>query len=69
MNARDRLQATIDRLLRSLTDAERQGAAPPGFRFDGDGLEIDDGAYGDPDRSLRPDWLREQEHGWHSPIR
>jgi len=65
----DRLQATIDRLLRQLSDEERTGATPPGFLLeaDDDGA-IRDGEYGDPNRSTRPQWMRDQEVGW-VPIR
>ena len=64
MRIPDLAQATIDRLLRSLSDEERAGAAPAGFRTDAPDLTIDDGDYGDPARNTRPEWMRERERGW-----
>ena len=65
MGIQDKARATIDRLLAQLTDAERVGGAPAGFTFAAhDPAEIDDGEYGDPDRSTRPEWMKEQERGW-----
>lgn len=61
----DKARRIIDRLMAQLTDAERTGATPPGFTFTGhDPAAIDDGEYGDPARSTRPDWMKEQERGW-----
>jgi hypothetical protein len=59
------MRLIIDALLRTLTDAERLGSAPPGFTFEAaDDGAIRDGEYGDPTRNPRPAWMRDQEVGW-----
>ncbi len=64
------LRAVIDRLLAQLNTDEREGRALPGWQFDApDSGSISDGEYGDPDRSTRPEWMKEQERGWDSPKR
>ncbi|MFH1605363.1 MAG: hypothetical protein ABIH03_15825 [Pseudomonadota bacterium] len=65
----DRLAVITKRLLDSLTPEERAGGVPAGFLMDADDTSaIDDGQYGDPDRSTRPEWMAEQEAGWE-PIK
>ena len=65
----DAVAVISKRLLDSLSADERQGSAPPGFVMDADDTSaIDDGQYGDPDRSTRPQWMVDMEAGWE-PIR
>jgi hypothetical protein len=70
MTPADRIRRTIDALLRQLSDDERLGAIPAGWTFEApDDGAIRDGEYGDPDRSTRPEWMKERERGWESPKR
>jgi hypothetical protein len=65
MTPAERIRATIDRLLRDLNDDERHGTAPAGWQFEApDDGAIRDGQYGDPTRSTRPEWMKDQEKGW-----
>jgi hypothetical protein len=61
------MRRTIDRLLRQLPDEDRTGLGLAGFTFEApDDGAIRDGEYGDPDRSTRPEWMKERERGWRT---
>lgn len=55
-------QALIKRLLARLHPDEMDA---PGFVFS-ETRGIDDGSYGDPLRDERPDFIKDDEHGWTS---
>lgn len=55
----------IQRLIDRLTADERRGGALAGWHFDADNPTVDDGAYDDPMRDTRPDWLRDEQAEWH----
>lgn len=63
------LKARIERIVKAFT----QDDAPELREFisglqPAEGGAIDDGAYGDPLRDPRPDFIKEEEQGWDSLV-